>query len=260
MRNRTAVAALSGSHVASGELMRFTSIILAVAALAGPVAAQPLTIDPAPDPVPVPVPVPVPDQVVDPAPTSIAAPDDSLVNRRSVVLDDDIAIDPPPEPAPSPPPPPEPPRSSLIVIGSALTARMPEGAGQLSDLGRGAALSIGWLQRRGDLPTGMMVRGMAVGSDGTRVYSLDVQIVASAKIGRRWFVPFVGIGLAFGSARFATTEKQMATSGMALGPVGGLGLHGFIGDSLYWRAELSAIGAGAAIVLGGVSVGWVFDS
>lgn len=238
--------------------MRLTSIVLAVVATAAPAAAQPLTIDPDTQPVP----APVPDPVFDPAPMPIAAPEEPPVDRRYVYIDPDplvtVAVDPPPEP--SPPPEPETPRNALIVIGSALTARMPEGAGELSDLGRGAALSLGWLQRRGDLPTGMMVRGMAIGNEATRVYSLDVQIVASAKIGRRFLVPFVGIGLAFGSARFAATEKQMASSGMALGPVGGLGLHGFLGDSLYWRAELSAIGAGAAIVLGGVSVGWVFGS
>ena len=63
-----------------------------------------------------------------------------------------------------------------------------------------------------------------------------------------------------GLRRLGLPSRWSWLAGMALGPVGGLGLHGFLGDALYWRAELSAIGAGAAIVLGGVSVGWVFGS
>ena len=239
--------------------MRSTTTILAlisVATLAVPAAARgpmPIATDPAPDV------AADPDVVVAPEPDKIAVPlpPDPLDPLEPSFPPDVIATPPPVDP---PPPDHEVPRSSLILIGSALTARMPEGAGTLSDLGRGAALTLGWVQRRADVPTGVMVRGMAVGNDGTRIYSLDVQLIASARIGRRLVVPFVGIGLAFGSARFAATEKQMAGSTMALGPVGGLGLHGFLGDAVYWRAELSAIGAGAAVVLGGVSLGWVFGS
>jgi len=148
------------------------------------------------------------------------------------------------------------PRQSIVVVASALTARMPAGTGRLADLGLGAAVSLGCLQRRGDLPSGVVVRGMAVGSATTRVYSLDAQVIASARLDRHRIAPFVGLGLAFGSARFAS-DKRVAAA-MALGPVGGLGLHGFVGDELYWRAELSAIGAGAAIITAGVSLGWGF--
>ena len=177
-----------------------------------------------------------------------------------------VAVDPPPPPPvvqeqiasdPPAPPPPEVPRSALVMIGSALTARMPEGASRVADLGRGAALSLGWLQRRGDVPTGFAFRALFLGGRDSRLYGLDLQLIASAKLKRNPIAPFIGIGLAFGAVRFADGDDKHTASTNALGPAGSLGLHGFLGNQVYWRAEVGAVGAGGAVINGGLSLGWV---
>lgn len=194
----------------------------------------------------------------EPAPAApISAPDLPDVPEPQVTI-----ATAPPDPEPPPPPRPSVPRSAAIAIASAVAARLPDGVGRWQDLGRGAALSIAWLQRRADTPTGLVFRGMAVGNADARIYSLDVQLVASARLDyRRQLAPFVGVGLGLGSVRFArgATDK-MPASGIAVGPAGSVGVHGFLSDQLYWRAEVSAVGAGAAVIGLGASLGWVFGT
>jgi hypothetical protein len=229
-----------------------TSVLVSVAA-AGVLAAQPdpaaakrVPVEPAPDASGATIATDPVDPVV--APTSSYAP----VPTPEIIL-----VEPPP-----PPPPPRPrkpvPRNSVLLAGTALTARMPEGAGRLADLGRGAALHLAWLPRRCDCPVGVDARATFLGSEDSRLYALDVQVVATPQLGRRLVVPFMSVGLGFGTVRFA--EIKQTSTGLALGPAGSVGLHGFLTDDLYWRAEVGAIGTGGAVVVGGASLGWVLGS
>jgi hypothetical protein len=204
--------------------------------------------------------------------TTIAAAAPAAAQHQPIAapLDDD-PVEPPvaPEPAIAADPGdvPDPPGDStpdaaMIVAASAFAARMPDGAARWQDLGAGGALSIGWLQRRAQAPTGFLVRGMAIGDERARLYTFDAQVILSARLDHhRVVAPYLGLGLAFGTARYTDGDgDKRADSGLALGPAGGFGLHGFVTDDVYWRAELSAIGAGGAVVFAGLSLGWVFGT
>lgn len=172
----------------------------------------------------------------------------------------DVAAD--PGDVSDPPPRDTTPGAAMIVAASAFAARMPDGAARWQDLGAGGALSVGWLQRRAEAPTGFLLRGMAIGDERARIYTFDAQVILSARLDHhRVVAPYLGLGLAFGTARYTDgAGDKRADSGLALGPVGGFGLHGFVTDDVYWRTELSAIGAGGAVVFAGLSLGWVFGT
>ena len=166
-----------------------------------------------------------------------------------------ILVDPNPHPLPLPvaPPPRAVPEESMFLSAGATQAYVSGADGGLGRFGRGGALTLALLERRGELPTGVEARGVFLDGDGGQQFTLALHVVASAKIARRPLVPFVALGLAAGSARMGDA------SGVAIGPSGALGLHGFLADSLYWRASASAIGVGAGTLVGELAVGWAFE-
>ena len=170
-----------------------------------------------------------------------------------------IAIDPQPHPLPVPPPPRESPRESFVVLASGLQAWMSDDGG-MTDLGQGGVLSFTWLQRRGDFPTGVDVSGVFLATDDASVYDLSFRILGSPKIGRRSVVPFAAFGLAAGASRLASKQPDaMASYGWSIGPSAAVGLHGFLGDRVYWRGGAGFLGTGFGAVTAELGLGMVIE-
>ena len=154
------------------------------------------------------------------------------------------------------------PRESALLVASAVHGWLSQPTG-VESFGGGGALSMGFVQRDGDFPTGVDVAAVMVRGEGGAVYDLSFRIIGSPKLERRVLVPFAAIGLCAGASRIegagdgdAKTMDE-ASWGLALGPSAALGLHGFLSDKLYWRAQAGFLGAGAGLYTADVALGVV---
>ncbi len=232
-------------------------------------------------PAPVPDPLVGDDLVVATDPVVVVPPDPVVVATDPVVVATDpqpaVIVEPVIDPVPQPemyvpdhgpyalpvdPPPRESPRESTYVMGSATQAWMSERDG-VGQLGRGGTLSFGFLQRRGDMPTGVELSGVFLHGDRASVYDLSLRLIASPKIGDRTVVPFIAMGLAVGASRLVSEEAKAfgedASFGFSIGPSAALGLHGFLGDKTYWRAGAGFLGAGLGAYTADIGIGFVVD-
>ncbi len=157
------------------------------------------------------------------------------------------------------------PRESAFLMAGVAQGWLSGRAG-METFGAGGAVTLGFVQRDGDFPTGVDLSAILVRGEGGAVYDLSLRMIGSPKIGRRMLVPFVAIGLCAGASRIeGSSGPKLADAGddpswgLALGPSAALGLHGFLSDTLYWRAQAGFLGAGAGLFTGDVALGFVMD-
>lgn len=191
------------------------------------------------------------------APASASPPSPDWYPDEHVV----IAGDPPPPP-PAPPPPKPVPGESTIVLASGAYAWTSDDGG-VRELGPGGALSFVHVERRGDFPTGVEVSGFFLHGDDASVYDLSIRLIGSTKLGREPIAPFVAIGLCAGATRIVDAQAKASgedvSYGLALGPSAAIGLHGFLNDTLYWRAGAGVLAAGVPAVTADLGIGVVLD-
>lgn len=181
-----------------------------------------------------------------------------------------IAVDPyPPPPPPDPEPyglPPSPPEApvpgeSVVMLVSGAQAWLSDGAG-LEAMGQGAALSMTFLERHGDFPTGFDISALFLHGDRASAYDLTMRIIGSPKIGRRKVVPFASFGVVAGASRLEAMDAKPgdpAAHGWAIGPSAAVGLHGFVGNGMYWRAAGGFLGTGVGAITADLGIGFVID-
>jgi hypothetical protein len=159
-------------------------------------------------------------------------------------------------------PPRESPRSSTFVYGAASQLNI-SGRSGIDPAGWGGTIGFGHLERHGDQPTGVDVAGTFFTGRDVSIYDLSIRIVASPKINNHVLVPYIAIGFCAGASRIITDRDRMTGKhvdyGLGIGPSASLGLHGFVGKSLYWRAGAGFLGAGVGAVTADLAVGMVVD-
>jgi hypothetical protein len=166
---------------------------------------------------------------------------------------------PEPEPAPLPYEPPPPavedygPRHAQIATLSAISMRVPDGEGSVERWGEGAALTISYLERWGDFPTGVEAQATFLDSpDGERLYDFGISLIGSGEL-RKGISPFFATGLDLAAS------SVDGDSSVAVGGHGDLGLHGFIGKHLYLRGSVGWLGAGDGGARAQLGLGWMFN-
>lgn len=172
---------------------------------------------------------------------------------------------PPPEPEPEPyalPPEPYPlptapvdhgPRQAAVATISAVSMHVPDGEGSVERAAEGVALTLSYLDRRGEFPTGF--EGQATfldGAEGGRLYDFGFSVIGSGDL-RKSIAPFLSAGLDL-AASSADGEAHLA-----IGVHGDLGLHGFISKNLYLRGSVGWLGAGDGGARAQFGLGWMFN-
>lgn len=210
------------------------------------------------DPVVVVDPVPV---VVEPVGVAVAVEPVAVV-VEPVIVQPDPYYQQEPYGLPVAPPTREVPSESTYAMASAVQAWMTERDG-MNELGRGGALSFGFLQRRGDFPSGVELSGVFLTGDRASVYDLSLRVIGSPEIRDKKVLPFIAIGLTVGASRLVTEEAkalgQDVSYGFSIGPSAAVGLHGFLSDNLYWRAGAGYLGAGIGAYTADLGIGFVVD-
>ena len=146
-----------------------------------------------------------------------------------------------------------------VAALSAADWRTPDGEGRLERFGTGNGLNLMVLIDADDtdeLIGGFELSAQGIRSDeGDRVYDLGLSIVGTLPVARASVVPFVALGLDMA----AVSLEQDKVQEVGLGVHGTLGVHGFVGRSLYVRAAAGYLGAGLGAVKGELAVGYSFD-
>jgi hypothetical protein len=233
---------------------------LVLSALLGavtPAFADQVAVPPPPDPVVVPVDPQGLVIAVDPDPVAAPVPEPE---PEPITI---VQPEPYPEPYSDPVAPPrESPRSSTFVYGAASQVNV-SGRTGIDPAGWGGTVGLGHLERHGEQPTGVDVSGTFLTGDSVSIYDLSVRIVASPKINSRVLVPYVAIGICAGASRIITDRDRMSGRhvdfGLGIGPSASLGVHGYVGNSEYWRLGAGFLGAGVGAVTADLAVGMVVD-
>jgi hypothetical protein len=159
-------------------------------------------------------------------------------------------------------PPRESPSESTFVYGAASQLGI-SGRTGIDAAGFGGTVGFGHLDRHGDQPTGVDVSATFLSGPDVSIYDLSVRLVASPKINNRVLVPYLAVGICAGASRIITDRDRMTNKhvdfGLGIGPSASLGVHGFVGKSLYWRAGAGFLGAGVGAVTADLAVGLVVD-
>jgi hypothetical protein len=200
---------------------------------------------------------------VDPEPPPPPPPEEPLV-----VATDPYVAPPQPEmyvPYEEPvyvPPPREQPRESTFAFAAASQLNV-SGEDGFAPAGWGGTVGFGFIERDGDLPGGVDVAATFLTGKNVSIYDLSIRVVATPKMNGRLLVPYVAFGLCAGASRVVTDRERMTGEhvdyGLGLGPSGSIGLHGFVGDSIYWRAGGGFLGAGVGAVTADLAIGMVVD-
>lgn len=158
------------------------------------------------------------------------------------------------------------PDESMVVTASATQAWLSQPGG-LEAAMRGGTVGFSWLQRDGEFPTGAEATGVFLFGDRASTYALSLRLIGSPEIGKRMLVPYAAVGLAVGASRVVDARSAAmevdpepnASYGFAIGPSAAVGLHGFLGNKLYWRAGAGFVAAGIGAVTADLGVGFVVD-
>jgi len=148
-------------------------------------------------------------------------------------------------------------RGGFIVRGSALAACTFGQHAGLAPFGTGFGVTIGGAGGGAGLGGALdALQLLVVDGDGGRQLTGATHLVFAAPA--RWpLAPFGGIGAALSWTRLARPGGGPSPGQLSVGPTAELGVHGFVGDHLYWRLSMNAIGAGAGLVAAELSAGWV---
>jgi len=97
-----------------------------------------------------------------------------------------------------------------------------------------------------------------IGDDGTRLYDLGLSLIATFKARHAPAAPFLTFGLDLAGASLPDADGTGKDMGVTLGLHGAGGVHGFLADKVYWRAQVGYLAAGVHGLTGQVSLGYVF--
>jgi hypothetical protein len=156
----------------------------------------------------------------------------------------------------------------IAAIGSATVTelRSPDETGALSTYATGGGMSVMIIDPKDEVSLGAEAQvtflsgqsGLS-GDQDRRVVHLGVSMIVSYEIDDAAAVPFMRIGLGISGVSAPDIDEARRRSVMA-GVQGAAGLHGFLSDKLYWRAELGFLGAGPGGVTGQLGLGYTFGS
>lgn len=149
---------------------------------------------------------------------------------------------------------------SLVGAVSAVDLGTPSGGGEMKRFGSGGALSLMYLCDEGDdeLSGGFEGRTTFLrGREGERLYDLGLSILGSTSL-RHGPGLLLEVGLDLAATSIPEDSGHVAR-GVNAGLHGDVGVHGFAGDSFYYRGQVGYVGAGIGGVEGSVSIGWIFD-
>jgi len=141
---------------------------------------------------------------------------------------------------------------------SAMEMRTPSDDGGLDRLGSAVGASIMMLNPGDDAPIGFELGTMFLrGDQGERLYDLGLSVLVTYDFRDEIAAPMAefGLDLAASSVPNAAGGKDR---GVTAGVHGGVGIHGMVGDNLYWRGLVGYHGAGIGGVVGQLSLGYRF--
>lgn len=146
------------------------------------------------------------------------------------------------------------------AIGSISTTelRTSEG-GHLERFGNGLGVAISFMELDGDITAGFEGSTMfLMGEDGARLYNLAISAIAGFPVRDKAVAPFIIVGLDLAAAAEPHAERDASGRNVMAGVHGGLGLHGFMSDRVYWRGQVGFLGAAVGGVTGQLALGYVF--
>ncbi len=147
------------------------------------------------------------------------------------------------------------------VVGavSSVDLHAPDNAGDMQRIGRGGGASLLWLCRCDDATVGIELSTLFLaGSQDERVYDLGFGTVLSFGLrDKPLAVPYITLGIDVSAVSVADAPGSRG-HGVSMGVHGGGGLHGYLGDELYWRAQVGYLGAGIQGITGALTLGYVF--
>lgn len=146
------------------------------------------------------------------------------------------------------------------AIGSISTTelRTSEG-GELVRFGDGVGAAITFLELDSDFTAGFEGSTMFLaGPDGARLYNLAISAIAGFGLRDKTVAPFIIVGLDLAAAAEPRAERGGDGRNVMAGVHGGLGLHGFLSDRVYFRGQVGFIGAAVGGVTGQLALGYVF--
>lgn len=143
------------------------------------------------------------------------------------------------------------------VIGSlsGVGLQSPDQDGRLRPFGQGAAAGVHLLCGCDEATIGGELQAIFLGNDaGQRLYDLRLSMLVGPEVGGAP-MPFIAFGLDMAAARLGEGGPGR---NVGIGVHGGAGVHGFLGEALYWRAAAGYLGAGVGGLEGQVTLGYVF--
>ncbi|HTM22162.1 MAG TPA: hypothetical protein VL172_16695 [Kofleriaceae bacterium] len=145
-----------------------------------------------------------------------------------------------------------------VAAVSALDMRAPGDDGGLDKLGTAVGASIMLLNLDEDVPIGFEAGTIFLrGVDGQRLYDLGLSVLVSYDFRHELAAPMAEFGLDLSASSLPRADGGKDRGVMA-GVHGGVGLHGFFGNDIYWRGMVGYHGAGIGAVVGQVSLGYRF--
>jgi hypothetical protein len=143
-----------------------------------------------------------------------------------------------------------------IAAVSALDMRVPDNGGGLDKLGHAYGASMMLLRPGSDAPVGFEASTLFLrGKDGERLYDLGLAVLVTYDFRHELAAPMAEFGLDL-SASSLPRSNGGTDRGVMAGVHGGVGLHGLLGNDIYWRAMVGYHGAGIGALVGQVSLGY----
>ncbi len=151
----------------------------------------------------------------------------------------------------------------FTVIGgiSSTTLHAPDNTGELQTIATGGGATVTMLCACDEATFGWELNTLfLLGEDQARVYDLGLSGIASFGVEGKHAVPFITFGLDMSAVSLPVEGSDEKERGVSMGLHGGAGLHGFLGDKVYWRGTVGFLGAGANGLTTQLMVGWMFGS
>ena len=174
--------------------------------------------------------------------------------------------------ADDPPPPPPPPDNGLptapvraardhavLAYASASMAYVSDATEPLARFGPGGELGILHLSHQREPGFELVARAPHC-ARGTG-YAASARLLVTARLRPTDLArPFLALGAAFAIDRLEDDGGKEVGAGLGLGPSAAIGLHGFLSERVYWRAQAQMVGAGIGMFTTDASLGWVLGS
>ncbi len=145
-----------------------------------------------------------------------------------------------------------------IAAVSALDMRTPANDGGLDRLGTGIGASIMLLNPGDDAPIGFELGTIFLRAPtGERLYDLGLSVLVTYDFRDEIAAPMATFGLDMAASSLPRSDGGR-DQGVMAGVHGGVGLHGLVGNEIYWRGMIGYHGAGIGAIVGSLSLGYRF--